>query len=144
MSTRLLSLLTDIERALLANDPAPDGGAWDTLRLVNFRQGLARLTLSIRSPSRVTSAAGSILLQGFTLADGTFCVKANLTWQGTDNSTIYAVYTKPETNWRVEAGQMADKWLDGRLALSEAAPAASTKQIQMPSSSGGMAMAAVG
>lgn len=121
MSSRLLSLLTDIERALLANDPNPDGGSWDTLRLINFRQGLARLTLSVRSPSRVTSTAGSILLQSFTLADGTFCLKANLTWQGTENSTVYAVYSKPETNWRVEAGQIADKWLDGRLALSEAA-----------------------
>lgn len=119
MSSRLLSLLTDIERALLANAPAPEGGTWDTLRLVNFRQGLARLTLAVRSPSRVTSATGSILLQGFTLADGSVCLKANLSWQGTDRSAICAVYSKPGTNWRDEARQIADKWLGGRQQMNE-------------------------
>ncbi|MBI2815144.1 MAG: hypothetical protein HYX71_12765 [Opitutae bacterium] len=141
MSSRLLSLLSEIERALVANDPTPGGGTWDTLRLVNFRLGLARLTLSIRSPARVTSAAGSILVQGFNLADGSFCLKANLAWQGTENSTVHAVYSKPETNWRMEAGQIADKWLDGRTALSEAGPAATATQA---ASAGAMPMAATG
>jgi|CXWL01.1.fsa_nt_gi hypothetical protein len=121
MASRLLSLLTDIERTVRANEPAPDGGNWDTLRLINFRQGLARLTLSIRSPARVTTSAGSLLLQGFSLADGSLCVKASLSWQGTDNAATYAVYAKPETNWRLEAAQIAEKWLDGRLAGEESA-----------------------
>jgi hypothetical protein len=142
MAPRLLSLLTDIERALLANAPAPDGGTWDTLRLVNFRQGLARLTLAIRSPSRVTSAAGSILIQGFSLADGSFCLKANLTWQGSENSTVYAVYSKPGTNWPLEAGQIADKWLDGRLVLSEAAQADAS--VRMEPAAQGAPLAAAG
>ena len=142
MSTRLLSLLSDIEHALRANDPSPDGGDWDTLRLVNFRQGLARLTLSVRAPSRVTSAAGSILLQGFCLADGSFCLKANLAWQGTDNSAIYAVYSKPGTNWRLEAGQIADKWLEGWHAQKEAASAGPAGQS--PVSGGEVSLAAVG
>ena len=71
MSNRLLTLLTHIERAVIANDPSPEGGNWDTLRLVNFHQGLARLTLSIRSAAGVTSSQGVVLLQNFTLADGT-------------------------------------------------------------------------
>lgn len=125
MSSRLLSLLTDVERALCVNDPAPDDGAWDTRRLVNFHQGLARLTISNRSAERVTTARGAILLQSFALADGSCCVKATLSWQGSDNSSVYAVYAKPETSWPVEAGQIAIKWLDGRLAISETSATAS-------------------
>ena len=127
MSNRLLSLLTEIERALIANDPSPDGGTWDTLRLINFRQGLARLTLSARSTTGVTSARGSILLQGFNLADGSLCLKANLTWQGTEQTSVYAIYAKPEINWRGEAAQIAVKWLDGQFAVAEAA--GSTEEV---------------
>lgn len=124
MSNRLLSLLTEIERALIANDSSPEGGTWDTLRLINFRQGLARLTLSVRSAAGVTATRGTILLQGFTLADGALCLKANLSWTGTDNTSVYAIYAKPDLNWRGEAAQIAVKWLDGQLALTEAQAAA--------------------
>jgi hypothetical protein len=60
------------------------------------------------------------LLQGFALADGSLCMKANLTWQGTENSAMYAIYAKPKIDWRLEASQIADKWLDGLLAVTEA------------------------
>lgn len=140
MSPRLLSLLTDIEQALRASHPAPDGGTWDTLRLINFRQGLARLTLAVRSPTRVTSTAGSILLQSFTLADGALCVKANFSWQGTENTAVFAVYAQPGTNWRAEAVQLAGQWLDGRLAWSETA----TPARMAPPGNHAEAMVAVG
>ena len=120
MSNRLLTLLTEIERALIANDPTPDGGAWDTLRLINFHQGLARLTLSIRSPSGLTSSQGIVLLQDFSLADGTQCVKASLNWQGIEKSSIYSIYSKPLLDWHREAGQIAAQWLDGHQAAIEA------------------------
>jgi len=123
MSNRLLSLLTEIERALVANDPSPDGGKWDTLRLINFQQGLARLTLSVRSPSGVTVGRGVILLQHFTLADQTQCVKANLSWRGVDQTATHAIYSKPEVNWHGEAAQIAVKWLDGHIAAAEAVAA---------------------
>lgn len=112
------------------------------LRLVNFRQGLARLTLSIRSPERVTRSTGTILLQGFTLADGSFCLKANLAWQNTENSMVYAVYSKPGTNWRLEAGQIADKWLEGWQAQKEATATGTTGQA--PASGRGAALVATG
>ena len=121
MSNRLLSLLTEIERSLIANDSSPDGGTWETLRLINFPQGLARLTLAVRSADGSTATRGTILLQGFTLADGSLCLKANLAWTGTENTSVYAIYSKPEINWRGEAAQIAVKWLDGQLALAEAA-----------------------
>jgi hypothetical protein len=120
MSNRLLTLLTEIERALVANDPSPDGGTWDTLRLINFHQGLARLTLSVRSPAGVTAGRGIILLQHFTLADETQCVKANLTWKGSEKSVVYSIYSKPLVNWHLEASQIATQWLDGQLAIVEA------------------------
>ncbi|MEI6108042.1 MAG: hypothetical protein WCR49_13665 [Opitutae bacterium] len=119
MSTHLLSLLSDIESALIATDAAPDGGCWDTMRVINFPQGLAALKLAVRSPEKVTTARGTILLQAFTLADGSNCVKANLSWRGTENSTVYAIYTKHGINWRLEASQIADKWLDGQLPLTD-------------------------
>lgn len=124
MSTRLLSLLTDIERAMIANDPTPDDGAWDTLRLINFNQGLARLTLSIRGADGVIRASGQILLQNFSLADGSQCMKANLSWHGSESTAVYAIYSKPELNWKLEASQIANKWLDGRHTAAEAAATA--------------------
>ena len=120
MSNRLLTLLTHIERAVIANDPSPEGGNWDTLRLVNFHQGLARLTLSIRSTAGVTSSQGVVLLQNFTLADGTQCVKASLTWQGIEASSVYSIYSKPSLDWNREAGQIGAQWLDGHSAAVEA------------------------
>jgi hypothetical protein len=123
MSNRLLSLLTEIERALMANDAAPDGGSWDTMRLINYHQGLARLTLAVKSPDHVTKTRGSILLQNFTLADGSQCLKANLSWAEAENTTVYAIYAKPQINWALEASQIAIKWLDGQpVALEASAP----------------------
>jgi hypothetical protein len=124
MSNRILSLLTDIEQALKANDPSPDDGTWDTLRLINFHQGLARLTLAVRLPTGVTVGRGMILLQDFSLADGTQCVKANLSWRDVEKSSVYAIYSKPQMNWKLEAGQIANQWLDGHLAAVEAHAAA--------------------
>lgn len=120
MSNRLLTLLTEIERAIIANDSSPDGGVWDTLRLINFHQGLARLTLSVRSALGVTAGRGIILLQHFVLADGTQCVKANLSWKNVEQSSVYAIYSKPSLDWHREAGQIAVQWLDGALAAAEA------------------------
>ena len=111
-------MLTEIEQAVIANDPSPDGGAWEAARLINFHQGLARLTLSVRSTTGQVAPRGTILVQNFTLADGTLCLKANLAWRGTDATMVSAVYSKPDTNWRGEAGQIAVKWLDGQVTAA--------------------------
>ena len=124
MSNRLLTLLTEIERAIIANDPTPDEGRWESSRLINFHQGLARLTLSVSAPAGVTTVRGIVLLQHFILADGTQCVKANLSWAGVEKSSIYSIYSKPLLNWNREASQIAVQWLDGHLAAIEAAQAA--------------------
>lgn len=131
MSNRLLTLLTQIERAVIANDPSPEGGTWDTLRLVNFHQGLARLTFSIRSVS-ATSTQGVVLLQDFTLADGTQCVKASLSWQGVEKSALYSIYSKPLLDWNREAAQIGAQWLDGHSAAMEAKALAAAHNPDAP------------
>ena len=127
MSNRLLTLLTRIERAVVANDPNPEGGTWDTLRLVNFHQGLARLTMAIRLANGSTAVQGLILLQDFTLADGTQCVKASLSWEGVEKNSVYSIYSKPSLDWNKEASQIGSQWQDGHMSALEAkALAAST------------------
>jgi hypothetical protein len=119
MSNRLLSFLTEIERALITAQTDPVGGRWDTQRLINFNQGLARLTLAAYSVAELVETRGAILLQSFTLADGSLCLKANLSWEGTESTSAYAIYAKPEINWQNEASQIARKWIEGKPAMIE-------------------------
>ena len=55
MHSRLLSFLSDFERALLADDPSPDEGKWQNERAVNYRSGLARVQLGRRDLTRRAS-----------------------------------------------------------------------------------------
>ncbi len=132
MSNRLLTLLTRIEHAVVANDPSPEGGNWDTSRLVNFHQGLARLTLSIRSATGAVSVQGVVLLQDFTLADGTQCVKASMSWDGVEKNSVYSIYSKPTLDWNREAAQIGSQWLDGHTTALEAKAAVATQDARGP------------
>lgn len=114
MATRLLSFLRDIEQALLAAAPASPSPTWEIQRVVNYRQGLARMSLL-----PVASApGGAIFLQSFLLADGSICLKANLAWDGATAGAQVAVYSKPDVNWAAEAKQIATIWLSGPAAAS--------------------------
>lgn len=115
---RLLSFLSDIERALVAESPVVAGGAWETNRMVNFHHGLARLTLKPRSGAEDISAGGSIFLQAFVLADGSLCLKASLNWKGSDAFPVLAVYSTPGLNWKLEASRIASAWLEGPPATA--------------------------
>ncbi|HVS51298.1 MAG TPA: hypothetical protein VHD62_02990 [Opitutaceae bacterium] len=110
---RLLSFLSDIERALVAESPVVEGGAWETTRMVNFHHGLARLTITPRAGSDLPFPGGTIFLQAFALADGSICLKANLNWKGSDAFPIMAVYSTPSLNWKLEASKVASAWLEG-------------------------------
>jgi hypothetical protein len=112
MHTRLLSFLSDLERALMADDPAPLDGQWETSRTVNYHLGLARLNLSVRNASGLI-ARGQVLLQSYQLADGTPCLKAALSWVGTENGITRAIYSKPDINWTSEARKIAAEWMAG-------------------------------
>lgn len=123
---RLLSFLSDIEKALVAESPVVEGGAWETTRMVNFHHGLARLTLSPRS-SEVPFPGGTIFVQAFALADGSLCLKASLNWKGSDAFPVMAVYSTPNLNWKLEASKIASAWLEGppaqaTLSTSEQEP----------------------
>ena len=108
---RLLSFLTEIEHAVRAVSPALNGGGWETTRMVNFHHGLARLTLTPGADNDLP--AGAIFLQGFSLADGSTCLKASLNWQGSESYPVLAVYSTPLLNWKREASRIADTWLEG-------------------------------
>jgi hypothetical protein len=113
---RLLSFLSDIERALLAESPVVDGGAWETTRMVNFHHGLARLTLTPRPGVELPCAGGAIFLQAFCLADGSQCLKASLNWKGSESFPVISVYSTPSINWKLEASRIASAWLEGPAA----------------------------
>lgn len=115
---RLLSFLSDIERALIAESPVVEGGAWESARMVNFAHGLARLSLTPRPAADLPFPAGTIFLQAFTLADGSLCLKASLNWKGSDAFPVMAVYSTPTLNWKLEASRIASAWLEGPPAMA--------------------------
>lgn len=115
---RLLSFLSEIERAIATAAPAVDGLAWHTTRMVNFQQGIARLTLAATRAAHDGANDGAVFLQAFALADGTVCLKASLTWKGSDAFPAISVYTTPTVDWKQEARRVAAAWLEGPPALA--------------------------
>lgn len=125
MHTRLLSFLSDFECSLAADDPSPSDGTWETTRTVNYNQGLARLVLGVRLPDKNLESRGTILLQSYLLADESTCLKAILTWTGSENKMARSIYSKPETNWTSEARKVAAEWMAGPPAKVDTAVAES-------------------
>jgi hypothetical protein len=119
MHTRLLSFLSDFENTLLADDPSPSDGSWQTARSVNFHLGLARLVLGVQPAEGARESRGSLFLQSYQLADGTPCVRVALGWTGTEEPVTRVIYSKPETNWKSEARRVAAEWMGGPPARIE-------------------------
>jgi len=113
MHSRLLSFISDFERALLADDPSPDEGTWKNERAVNYRTGLARVQLAVRLPDGQLKPRGTVLVQGFRLADGVGCIKAQLSWTGTEATATHSIFSKPGCNWKSEARKLAANWMAG-------------------------------
>jgi hypothetical protein len=125
MAPRLLSLLSLIETSL-AEHESPSVARGRPSRTVNFHKGLARLTFN--------DSSGSILLQGFILADGQTCVKAVLEWAGAPKPGSQSVYPTETFNWAGAACRIAEAWMDGPPALPQTAatleaPAAQTGDL---------------
>ena len=118
MSTRLLSFLTGIERALLQDSGATPAAKWSSQRSVNFKDGLARVILTPSAGSEASAGGGSILLQSVLLGDGTTCLRATLGWQRSPATKLVAVHAKPNLDWAAEAHQIADAWLSGPPATA--------------------------
>lgn len=117
---RLLSFLTAIERTLLSERSASDGSTWECSRMINFHRGLARLTLQRGPKAQLTSTAGTIFLQAFTLANGSSCLKATLAWNGSETLPVLAVFSTPKTGWKREASRIGAAWLNGPCAAQVA------------------------
>ncbi|HWA26061.1 MAG TPA: hypothetical protein VG734_10385 [Lacunisphaera sp.] len=113
MHSRLLSFLSNFERAIIADDPSPDEGTWDAERTVNYKNGLARLTLAVKHSDRPRQPRGGVLIQGFKLADGSPCLKLQFSWAGTEASTTHAIFDKPGSDWKYEARKAAALWMAG-------------------------------
>ncbi len=127
MQTRLLAFLAETERSIRAGKPEPrEAAAWEILRSVNYRLGLARLALAARDASGVVTPMGAVLLQSFRLADGNVCLRANLVWQEAGQEASITIYAKPDLEWQAEAERVASAWLAGPVAkdtaLHETAP----------------------
>jgi hypothetical protein len=114
---RLLSFLSDIERAIRMEANADEGAIWDTARIVNFKSGLGRLTLTCREADS-GMPQGTVLIQHFGLANGSFCLKASLNWQGCDTSVTLSVYETPVLNWKLEASRIGTAWMAGPPAAA--------------------------
>jgi hypothetical protein len=112
---RLLSFLTEIERAIRLEANTDETSIWDTARIVNFKTGLARLTLAAKEADS-GMPHGSVLVQHFALANGSFCLKASLSWEGSAANSIVSVYDTPLLNWKLEAARIATAWLTGPTA----------------------------
>ena len=131
MSNRLLSFLSDFERSLEADQPSSSEGAWECSRMVNYRMGLARLELGMRPEGGKLQPKGTILLQGYNLADETQCLKAELSWTGVQGSVVRSIFSKPDVNWTSEARKVAAEWMGGPPAGIDQTPALSEAPAPM-------------
>jgi hypothetical protein len=113
----ILSFLTQIGDALNKQSASDMGPSWEITRIVNYHQGLGRMNLVPPVGADETQARGTILVQTFELADGSLCLKANLSWQGCEEVSTFTVYSKPGLNWRAAYAQIASTWLAGPPAV---------------------------
>ena len=125
MATRLLSFLTEIEKALTKESVSNMGPTWDTSRMVSYQQSLARMILTPPKDAENPAPGGAIFLQCFLLADGSPCLKATLSWDGSTASSAVSVYSKPEVDWKNEAAKIGSLWLAGPPAVVAPAGAVS-------------------
>ncbi|MFO1450520.1 MAG: hypothetical protein U1F61_20340 [Opitutaceae bacterium] len=118
MAPRLLSLLSKIETALI--EQGATIVARPMQRSVSYHKGLARLAFA---------DGGAIALQSFTLADGQICVKAALSWAGTEGSVIHAIYPHSDSHdWSASAEGVALAWMSGPASALPMPKAASAAQ----------------
>jgi hypothetical protein len=125
MATRLLSFLSDIEKALIKESASNMGPTWEYARMVSYHNRMARITITPQKDSEVEVHGGTVFLQGFRLADGSPCLKATVAWDGSAATTVISVYSKPELNWASEAARIASVWFAGPPAIATVTEAAS-------------------
>ena len=78
------------------------------------------MQLGVRLPNGQRKLRGMVLLQGFRLADGVGCLKAQISWAGTEATATHSIFSKPGCNWKSEARKLAANWMAGVPAPVEA------------------------
>jgi hypothetical protein len=114
----LLSFFSSVERTLVAESGAAGGGKWKSQRMLDFQHGFGRLTLTPRPDCVSDKRSGAIFVQAFSLANGSLCLKASLTWNGSEALSVITVYPTTTSSWRAEASRIATAWLAGPLAAA--------------------------
>jgi hypothetical protein len=125
MATRLLSFLSDIEKALIKESASNMGPTWEYSRMVSYHNRMARMTITPQKDSEAGVHGGTVFLQGFRLSDGSPCLRATVSWDGSAASTVISVYSKPELNWGTEAARIASAWFAGPPAIATVTEASS-------------------
>lgn len=119
MAPRLLSLLSKIESSL-AEQRSPAVNQ-PVQRAVSYQKGLARMTFA---------AGGAITLQCFSLADGQMCIKAGLSWPGSDDTVVQAIYPHGKSHdWAASAESVALAWMAGPVTAPLPAAAGLTAPV---------------
>jgi len=86
---------------------------------VNFHKGLCRLTFG--------GNAGAIVLQSYVLADGQSCLKAVLSWQGSNQVGYESVYPQGHFDWLTAPIALASAWSPALLL-----PRPSIRKLRQP------------
>ncbi len=110
---QLFSFLTEIGESLIKQSVSDMGPTWDITRMVNYHHGLGRMTLTPPAGADASQMRGTIFLQTYKLADGSLCLKANLSWFGSEQFVALTVFSKPSLKWRTETARIASTWLAG-------------------------------
>jgi len=111
MPPRLLSFLTDIEKSIMADEPSPRGGSWVNTRSVSYHFGIARISLACKRDGGSVAPLGEVLLQSFSLADGSICMKATLRHAGSAGPKTLSSFPSSVQSWTAEARKFAATWL---------------------------------
>lgn len=111
---RLLSFISEIEKAIAAESPMVDGGAWKTIRTINFAKGIAKVDITALSSDMLAHTGGSILVQAFALADGTPCLKVRIDWrEGIGAPAEFSVFSTPVSNMKLDASRIGSRFVEG-------------------------------
>lgn len=114
MAMHLLSLLDDIEQALIQESASLWGKSCDVHRVFNSQHNIGRITLTPPAGANPTQLRGVVFLQGAVLADGSLKFRASFNWHGSDAFPVISISAKPDAaNWKTEAARIASVWLAG-------------------------------
>ncbi|HEX2855054.1 MAG TPA: hypothetical protein VHO24_17600 [Opitutaceae bacterium] len=114
MATHLVSLLGDVEQALMEASAIRWGAAWNLGRALSEAHLVGRITLTPAAGAAPSQTRGAIFLQGEALPDGLMRFKASFHWHGSEAFPSVPVGSNSNAmGWKTEAARIAALWLAG-------------------------------